>query len=97
MIAFLRHPRDGPPVLAVCNFTPVSRNNYTVGVPEGGYWREILNSDAAHYGGSGGGNLGGVEAEPVPMHGRLHSLALTLPPLSTVFLKPERRNRSFAP
>ncbi|HEV8554523.1 MAG TPA: 1,4-alpha-glucan branching protein GlgB [Casimicrobiaceae bacterium] len=91
VLSFLRRPRKGPPVLVVCNFTSVPRINYTVGVPEGGYWRELLNSDAAHYGGSGVGNFGGVEAAPVPAHGRFHSIALTLPPLATVFLKPEPR------
>jgi 1,4-alpha-glucan branching enzyme len=75
-------------VLVVCNFTPVPRSNYRVGVPRGGAWREILNSDAPIYGGSGMGNLGGVEAAPVEAHGHAHSLALTLPPLSAVFLKP---------
>jgi 1,4-alpha-glucan branching enzyme len=78
-------------VLVVCNFTPIPRTNYIVGVPDGGYWRELLNSDAMQYGGSGRGNFGGVDAAPVPAHGRFHSLALTLPPLSTVFLKPEPR------
>jgi 1,4-alpha-glucan branching enzyme len=87
VISFLRRPRAGPPVLVVCNFTPVPRPNYVVGVPEGGYWRELLNSDAMHYGGSGVGNMGGVEAAPVPAQGRFHSLALTLPPLATLFLK----------
>jgi 1,4-alpha-glucan branching enzyme len=87
IISFLRRPRAGPPVLVVCNFTPVPRTNYIVGVPGGGYWRELLNSDAVLYGGSGMGNLGGVEAAPVPAQGRFHSVALTLPPLSTVFLK----------
>ena len=91
VLSFLRRPRKGPPVLVVCNFTSVPRINYTVGVPEGGYWRELLNSDAAHYGGSGVGNFGGVEAAPVPAHGRFNSIALTLPPLATVFLKPEPR------
>jgi len=88
VISFLRRPRAGPPVLVVCNFTPVPRANYMVGVPVGGYWRELLNSDAAHYGGSGMGNMGGVEAAPVPAQGRFHSLVLTLPPLATLFLKP---------
>jgi 1,4-alpha-glucan branching enzyme len=87
VISFLRRPRTGPPVLVVCNFTPVPRTNYIVGLPGGGYWRELLNSDAALYGGSGMGNLGGVEAAPVPAQGRFHSAALTLPPLSTIFLK----------
>jgi 1,4-alpha-glucan branching enzyme len=76
-------------VLAVLNFTPVVRPNYRVGVPRGGFWREILNSDGRDYGGSGQGNLGGVEAVPVPLHGRSHSLTLTLPPLGAVFFKVE--------
>jgi 1,4-alpha-glucan branching enzyme len=88
VISFLRRPRAGPPVLVVCNFTPVPRANYVVGVPQGGYWQELLNSDAALYGGSGVGNMGGVEAAPVPAHGQFHSLAVTLPPLATIFLRP---------
>jgi 1,4-alpha-glucan branching enzyme len=74
-------------MLVVCNFTPVPRYNYRVGVPAGGYWKEVLNSDAREYGGSGHGNLGGVEAAPVPYHGRDDSLSLVLPPLSIIFLK----------
>jgi 1,4-alpha-glucan branching enzyme len=88
VISFLRKPREGPPVLVVCNFTPVPRPNYVVGVPQGGYWQELLNGDATLYGGSGIGNLGGVEAAPVPAHGHFHSLSVTLPPLATIFLKP---------
>jgi 1,4-alpha-glucan branching enzyme len=76
-------------VLAAFNFTPVPRYNYQVGVPVGGRWVELLNSDAPIYGGSGQGNLGGVDAAPVGRHGRLHSVMLTLPPLGAVFLKPE--------
>jgi 1,4-alpha-glucan branching enzyme len=91
VISFLRRPREGPPVLVVCNFTPVPRMNYTVGAPEGGYWREILNSDAPIYGGSGLGNFGGVDAAPVPAQGRFHSMTLTLPPLSTLFFRPGAR------
>ncbi|MEP7275361.1 MAG: 1,4-alpha-glucan branching protein GlgB [Betaproteobacteria bacterium] len=91
VLSFLRRPRKGKPVLVVCNFTPVPRPNYVVGVPEGGYWRELLNSDAVNYGGSGQGNLGGVEAAPVAAQGRFHSLSLTLPPLATIFLRPEPR------
>ncbi len=75
-------------VLVVCNFTPVPRDNFIVGVPRGGQWRERLNSDAQDYGGSGTGNLGMVEAAPLPAHGRLHSLTLRLPPLATLFLTP---------
>jgi 1,4-alpha-glucan branching enzyme len=78
-------PKDT--VLIVCNFTPMVRVGYRVGVPEGGYWRELLNSDALEYGGTGVGNLGGVNAEAEPAHGRPHSLKLTLPPLSALFLK----------
>jgi len=74
-------------LLIACNFTPVPRPNYRVGAPRGGFWKEILNSDAWNYGGSGQGNLGGVEAAPVPLHGRPYSLTLTLPPLAAVYFK----------
>jgi 1,4-alpha-glucan branching enzyme len=74
-------------LLVVLNFTPVPRFNYRVGVPRGGYWREILNSDSQEYGGSGHGNLGGVEASPVSFHGRPYSLNLTLPPLGALFFE----------
>ncbi len=76
-------------ILAICNFTPVPRFGYRVGAPLGGYWREALNSDAGEYGGGNMGNLGGVEAVPIPLHGRSHSLTLTLPPLSVLFFKSE--------
>ncbi len=79
------NPKDS--VLVVCNFTPVPRMSYRVGVPHGGYWREMLNSDAREYAGSGMGNLGGTHAEAVEMHGRPYSLKLTLPPLSVLFFK----------
>jgi 1,4-alpha-glucan branching enzyme len=78
-------PRDT--VLVACNYTPVPRTGYRVGVPHGGYWRELLNSDAREYGGSGMGNLGGVQAEEIPTHGRPFSLDLTLPPLAALFFK----------
>lgn len=74
-------------MLVVCNFTPVPHANYQVGVPRGGRWEEVLNSDATLYGGSGQGNLGGVEAAPVSAHGRDYSLALTLPPLAVLYFK----------
>ena len=74
-------------ILVICNFTPVPRPNYRIGAPRGGYWKEILNSDATVYGGGGWGNGGGVHATPVPLHGRTHSVTLTLPALSVVFLK----------
>jgi 1,4-alpha-glucan branching enzyme len=76
-------------ILVVCNFTPVPRIGYRVGIPHGGYWRELLNSDASDYGGSGMGNLGGAMAESEAAHGRPFSLRLTLPPLGALFLKAE--------
>jgi 1,4-alpha-glucan branching enzyme len=89
--AFLRHGGDGTaPVLVVCNLTPVVRRGYRVGVPEGGAWRELCNTDSRHYGGSDLGNAGEVQAGPAPCHGQPCSLELLLPPLATVFLRPER-------
>ena len=76
-------------MLTVLNFTPTPRYNYQVGVPRGGLWQEILNSDAEEYGGSGHGNFGGIEAVPIEIHGRPYSLKLTLPPLGAVFFKSE--------
>jgi len=76
-------------VVAVFNFTPVPRDNYQIGIPSAGRWRELLNGDAPLYGGSGMGNMGGVDAVPVAMHGHSHSVTLTLPPLAALFLKPE--------
>ncbi|MDR6856912.1 1,4-alpha-glucan branching protein GlgB [Variovorax guangxiensis] len=87
VFAFLRKPREGAPVLIVSNMTPVPRTNYLLGVPRAGFWRERLNSDASEFGGAGWGNFGGVEASPVRAHGRMHSLCLTLPPLSTLILE----------
>jgi 1,4-alpha-glucan branching enzyme len=90
-ISLIRRGRStGDIVLVACNFTPLPRANYRVGVPCGGFWREILNSDAKVYGGSGHGNLGGVHATPVPFHGRPYSLLLALPPLGVLFFKNER-------
>ena len=88
-ICYLRRFEDRQLVF-VLNFTPVPRTNYRVGVPAHGRWTEVLNSDAEIYGGSGMGNLGSVETNPVPYHGRNHSLVLTLPPLSTVVLEHAR-------
>jgi 1,4-alpha-glucan branching enzyme len=89
-LSFLRKAKTNNDLIAVvCNFTPVPRSNYRIGVPRGGFWREILNSDAVEHGGSGQGNLGGVEASPIKYHGRPYSLNLTLPPLGVVFLKSE--------
>jgi 1,4-alpha-glucan branching enzyme len=92
IIAFLRKSggRDAP-LLVVCNFTPVPRANFLVGVPARGIWREIINTDAREYGGSGWGNLGGVESAPLSAHGRVESINLNLPPLSTLILRWESR------
>jgi 1,4-alpha-glucan branching enzyme len=88
VISFIRRARDGNDfVLAVVNFTPVARPQYRVGVPEAGWYRELLNSDAAHYGGSNTGNGGGRHAEPVPADGHTHSMELFVPPLGCLFLK----------
>ena len=88
VISLIRKSRDeNDIVLVICNFTPVPRPNYRVGAPRGGYWRELLNSDATIYGGGGWGNGGGVHTTPIPLHSRTHSLTLTLPALSVVFLK----------
>ena len=88
VISLLRKGKAGEnPILIACNFTPVPRLGYMVGVPTGGYWKELLNSDAHEYGGSGMGNMGGAEALPQSVHGRPYSLRLTLPPLGALFLK----------
>jgi 1,4-alpha-glucan branching enzyme len=89
VFSFLRQAPDGAPVLVVCNFTPLPRRNYRVGVPQGGRWREILNSDAEYYGGSGVGNYGGIDAQPMPYEEYSQSLTLTLPPLAVLLFKPE--------
>jgi len=93
VIAFLRKGRNqNDQLLFACNFTPVVRKNYRVGVPRGGHWQEILNSDAPLYGGSGQGNFGGLSAVPLPIHGRPYSLNMTLPPLGIVVFQPESCN-----
>ncbi len=79
--------QDGDDIIAIFNLTPLPRHSYRVGVPRGGYWAELLNSDSVEYGGSGMGNLGGVDAVPVEWHGRPYSITVTLPPLSAVFFK----------
>jgi len=85
VISFLRRGRNpDQQLLFVCNFTPVVRQNYRVGVPQQGFWKEVLNSDAALYGGSGQGNFGGSQGVPLPIHGQPFSLSMTLPPLGVV-------------
>ena len=87
-ISFLRKSADGEQSIAVvCNFTPVPRTGYRIGVPEEGTYYEMLNSDSNFYGGSNLGNAGGLTAETIPHHGRAFSLSLTLPPLAVLFLK----------
>jgi 1,4-alpha-glucan branching enzyme len=91
VLVFMRRAAEAAPeVVVACNFTPVPRLGYRVGVPRGGYYRERLNTDAALYGGANIGNGGGVMAEGVASHGRPHSLSLTLPPLATVILEHQR-------
>jgi 1,4-alpha-glucan branching enzyme len=88
VLTFLRRGRSPSEALVVaCNFTPVPRTDYRIGVPWAGQWREILNSDAPLYGGSGQGNQGAATATAVPFHGRPHSLSVTLPPLAIVVFK----------
>jgi 1,4-alpha-glucan branching enzyme len=88
VVSLMRKGRSPDDLLVVvCNFTPTTHFNYRIGVPQPGFWRELLNSDAREYGGSGQGNLGGVEAAPIPLHGRPYSLTLTLPALAIVFFK----------
>jgi 1,4-alpha-glucan branching enzyme len=73
----------------ILNLTPVLRGKYRIGLPRAGRWREVLNSDAAIYGGSNQGNLGGVTAENMPSHGQPHSAAFRLPPLAVIVFQPE--------
>jgi 1,4-alpha-glucan branching enzyme len=89
VISFLRKGAGPEVILVACNFTPVPRVGYRLGVPFGGTWRELLNTDSEAYGGSGVGNFGGVVADEVATHGRPFSLSLTLPPLAVVFLAAE--------
>ena len=90
ILSFIRRAHNHDDItLVTCNFTPVTRQNYRIGVPWEGFWKEVLNSDAPLYGGSGQGNMGGLEAAPLPIHGRAFSLNMTLPPLGVVFLRHE--------
>jgi 1,4-alpha-glucan branching enzyme len=89
-LSFVRRTADNREVMAVvCNFTPVPRPNFRVGVPLAGHWREVLNTDATIYGGSGQGNLGGVDTVPIPSHDEPQSLLITLPPLALVAFQAE--------
>ncbi len=90
VFAFMRVAPNTEPVVIVANFTPVPRHRYRVGLPSGGEWAELVNTDAAAYGGSGMGNMGRVFAAAEPWHGRAHSAELTLPPLAAVYLRAAR-------
>jgi 1,4-alpha-glucan branching enzyme len=88
VIAFLRRAKDPEDaIVVVCNFTPVVRENYRIGVPAGGYYREILNTDSEIYGGSNVGNQGGAWGAPEPHGGRPFHLSIRVPPLGVLFLK----------
>ena len=87
-VAFERRSGDGGGVVVACNFTPEPRPGHRLGLPRPGRWRELLNTDAADYGGSGLGNLGAVESREEPWHGRPWSAELTLPPLAALILAP---------
>jgi 1,4-alpha-glucan branching enzyme len=90
-LSFLRRARNPEDcIVAVCNFTPVLRENYRVGVPRPGFYREILNTDSSFYEGSDAGNAGGVQAEPIPWNERPYSLKLKLPPLAAMYFKLQR-------
>ncbi len=90
IISFMRKARNDDNFLVfVCNFTPVPREDYLIGVPQKCFYREILNSDSAIYGGTNMGNLGGVMASENPVHERPYSISITLPPLSVLIFKPE--------
>jgi 1,4-alpha-glucan branching enzyme len=87
-LSFLRRGREADDVLLfACNFTPVPRHAYRIGVPRAGFWSEVLNSDASDYGGSGVGNLGGVHSDGRPCHGHPQSIAIELPPVAVVALR----------
>ncbi|WP_435865642.1 1,4-alpha-glucan branching protein GlgB [Streptomyces xanthochromogenes] len=90
VLSFVRYDADGRPLVVVCNFSPVVRTGYRIGLPDAAAWTEVLNSDAERYGGSGVVNPGVITPEPVPWHGRAQSAALTLPPLATFWLRPAR-------
>jgi len=93
VLVYLRRSRNGSELMLVaCNFTPVPRTNYRIGVPRSGHWHEVLNSDAPRYGGSGMGNFGGVATAPVASHGRFQSINVTLPPLAVVIFKSEAQS-----
>jgi 1,4-alpha-glucan branching enzyme len=90
VLAFARIGDEGEkPVAVACNFTPMPRSDYRIGVPSKGFWREVVNTDAADYGGANMGNMGGVHTQDIASHGFAQSICLTLPPLATLILQCE--------
>ncbi|HEX8866717.1 MAG TPA: 1,4-alpha-glucan branching protein GlgB [Lentzea sp.] len=89
VLSFLRVGEDGSTLACVANFAGMPHHDYRVGLPSAGRWKELVNTDAAHYGGSGVGNLGGVDAEAKPWHGRPYSAVLQLPPSGVLWLVPD--------
>jgi 1,4-alpha-glucan branching enzyme len=87
IISFIRRSRTGQQMIIVCNFTPIPREGYRIGVSEEGEYHELLNSDSVFYGGSNVGNRGYIHSERIPAHHRPFSLSLTLPPLGILFLR----------
>ena len=95
VLVYLRKGDDGvKPVLVILNFTPMVRERYRIGVPGGGHWDEVLNSDSSLYGGSNVGNFGGVDSSDVPWHGQATSIEVTLPPLGALVLVPADERQS---
>jgi len=90
VFSFVRYGHESAhQIVAVCNMTPVVRHGYRLGVPQGCAWKEVLNTDSTHYGGSDVGNFGKVVSDPIPRHGQAHSILLSLPPLGVLWLEPE--------
>ncbi len=93
-IGFARYgDEDDTPIVVMCNFTPVGRDAFRIGIPKAGFWEEALNTDAAIYGGGNRGNLGGVQTEEIAADGHVQSISLTLPPLSVLVLRQQNRSR----
>ena len=91
VLSFYRQTSNGSDqVVVIMNLTPVPRGNYRVGLPRGGFWREVLNSDAGIYGGSNKGNLGGINADGAACHGQPHSAEFYLPPMSVIVFRNEK-------
>jgi 1,4-alpha-glucan branching enzyme len=90
VLAFMRLSEGGSrQLVCACNFSPVPRPDYRLGLPRAGRWRELVNTDSELYGGSGVGNMGGVTAQAKPWHDQLYSAEVTLPPLGVVWLVPD--------